>query len=100
MENNCLNLMNLFKRILISTEIAYHLKNKKKIFNELTKERSSELSNLEKKINPNNLINKYKTEGRSLKDLRNYQNPRNLFKDLRDGNVNPKEVLRNQINFK
>ena len=29
MENNLLNLMNLLKRILISKEIVYHLKNKK-----------------------------------------------------------------------
>ena len=47
MQNNLLNLMNLSKMILILTEIAYHLKNKK-IFNELVEERSSEFSNLEK----------------------------------------------------
>ena len=39
-------------------------------------------------------------QGRILKDFRNYQNPIELFKDLRDGNINPKEVLRDQINFK
>ena len=47
-----------------------------------------------------NLIYKYKTEGRSPTDFRNYQNPIKLLKDLRDGNVNPKEVLINHINFK
>ena len=47
MENNWLNLMNLFKKILISTEIVYHLNNKK-IFNELVEERSFEFKNLEK----------------------------------------------------
>ena len=31
MENKGWNLMNLLKKILISTEIAYHLMNKKKI---------------------------------------------------------------------
>ena len=30
MEKNWLNLMNLFKNILISTEIVYHLMNKEK----------------------------------------------------------------------
>ena len=31
---------------------------------------------------------------------KNYQNPIDLFIYLRDGKINPKEVLRNQINFK
>ena len=43
---------------------------------------------------------KYKTEGKSPKDFRNYQNLIELFKSLRDGNVNPREVLKNQTNFK
>ena len=61
MENNWLNLVNLLKRILISTEIAQHLKNKK-VFIELVEERSSELKNLAKRVNPDNLIYIYKTE--------------------------------------
>ena len=52
--------------------------------------------NLEKRINPNNFIYKDKTERISLKDFSNYQN----LIVLRDGNINPKEVLKNQINFK
>ena len=43
---------------------------------------------------------KYKTEGRSPKDFSGYQNPVDLFINLRDGNVNPREVLKNQIDFK
>ena len=46
------------------------------------------------------MIYKYITEGMSLKDFSNYQNLIDLFKDLRDGNINPKEVVKNQINFK
>ena len=42
----------------------------------------------------------YKAEERSLEIFRNYQNLIELFKDLRDGNVNPKEVLKDQIDFK
>ena len=91
MENNWLNLMNLLKRILILTEIVYHMKNKK-IFNELIRKRLSEFHNLEKRINPNNLIYRYKTGGKSPKDLRNYQDSINLFKNLRDVKVNPTEV--------
>ena len=92
--------MNLLKRILISTEIAYHLKNKTKIFYEFIKERSSEFWNSEKRINLDNLIYNCKTEGRSPKDFRNYQNLIKLFKDLRDGILSPREVLKNQNNFK
>ena len=54
---------------------------------------------LHKRINPDNLIYKYKTEVISPKDYSNYQNPIELFKDLRNGNKNPKEVLKDQINF-
>ena len=32
--------------------------------------------------------------------FRNHQNPIVLFKDLRDSNTNPKEVLKGQIKFK
>ena len=89
--------MNLLKKILISTKIVYHLKNKK-IFNELVKERFSEFR--KKKINSENLIYKYKTIGISPKYFSSYQNPIKLFKDLRDGNINPKEVLKDKIVFK
>ena len=46
------------------------------------------------------MIYTYKTEGRSPKYFSNYQNLIDLFIDLRYGNINPKEVLKNQINFK
>ena len=46
------------------------------------------------------MIYNKKTEARSLKDFRNYQNPFGLFKNSRDGNVNPREVLKNQIKIK
>ena len=54
--------------------------------------------NLTEKINPNNLIYKCKTEETSLKDFSNYQKPIDLFIDLIDGNKNPREVLKDQIN--
>ena len=46
------------------------------------------------------MIYKYKTERKSWKDFSNYQNVMYLFIHLIDGNVNPQEVLKNQINFK
>ena len=70
------------------------------MFIELIRERSFEFHDLEKIINPNNLMYKYKTEGISPKDFSTYQNPIHLFENLIDGNINPKEVLKNQINFK
>ena len=36
----------------------------------------------------------------SPKDFSGYQNTIDLFKNLTDGNINSKEVLKNQINFK
>ena len=87
--------MNLSKRFLISTGIVYALKNNiKYLFNLLKKG----LLNLG--INPGNFIYKYKTEGRNSKKFRIYQNPIELFKNLKDDNINPKEVLKDQINFK
>ena len=41
----------------------------KKVFNELVEGRPSEFKGLEKRINPDNLIYKYKTEGISPKDF-------------------------------
>ena len=72
----------------------------KQLFHEHVEEKSYEFQNLENKINPNNLIYKYKTEGRNLKDFSGYQNPIDLFINSKDGNINPKEVLKDQINFK
>ena len=34
------------------------------------------------------------------KDFRNYRMSLNLFEDLRDGDINPKELLKNQTRFK
>ena len=73
MENKWLNIIHLLKRILILTETAYHLK-RKKINEPIIKERSSNFWKLQKKINSDNLIYMQKTEARSPKDFRNYQN--------------------------
>ena len=52
--------------------------------------------NLEKGINTANLIYKYQTEGKSPRDFNNYQNFIDLFINLRDGNLSPREGLKNQ----
>ena len=79
MGNNWLNLMNLLKRILISTEIVYHLMNKEKYLMNLLKKSLLNFRTQKKKIDTSNLIYKYKTEGSSPKDFSNYQNPMDLF---------------------
>ena len=66
-------------------EIVHHLKNKQNIFNERGEERSSEFRDLEKRINPDKWIYNCKTKGISPNNFSNYQNPMELFKDLRDG---------------
>ena len=87
------------EKILLSTEIVHHLMNKEK-FNKLVEEKYYEFQNLKEKINPNNLIYNYKTEGKISTDFSDYQNPIDIFINLSDGNVNPREVLKNQIEFK
>ena len=72
----------------------------KKIFNESVEEKSFEFQNLKEKINSDNLIYKYETERIIPKDLSNYQNLIDLFINLRDDNINPRELLKNQIKFK
>ena len=46
------------------------------------------------------MIYNHKTEGKSWKDFSRYQNPIDIFINLRDGNINPREVLKNQTDFK
>ena len=70
------------------------------MFNELAEKKSYEFQNLKEKIKPDNLIYKFKIEGRILKGFSNYQNPIHLFINLRDDNVNPRKVLKNQNDFK
>ena len=56
--------------------------------------------NLEEKVNPNNLRYIYKTEGRIPKSFSYYQNLIVFFIKLGDGTVKPREILKNQIDFK
>ena len=73
---------------------------RKEIFNRLVKERHLEFSDIKDKIDPRNLVYIFKTVENELKDFLNYQMPLKLFEDLRDGHINPKELLKNQARFK
>ena len=72
----------------------------KKLFSRLVQEKSYEFQNLKEKINPKNLIYNYKAEGKSQKYFSGYQNQIDLFMNLRDSHVNPREISKNQIDFK
>ena len=71
-----------------------------KIFNKLAEEKSFQFRNLKRKSDPGNLVYRHKTKGISPKDFSNYQNPMNLFINLRDGNIKSRDLLKDQINFK
>ena len=72
----------------------------KQIFNRFVKERALDFFYIKDKIDPNNLVYIFKTGLNEPKDFGNYQIPLKLFEDLRDGDTNPKEVLKNQARFK
>ena len=72
----------------------------KNVFNRLVEEKSYEFLNLKEKINPNNLIYYYKNEGRRSKNFSGYQNSIDLLINLRDGYVNPREILKNITELK
>ena len=71
----------------------------KEIFNRLVKERALKFSDIKDEIDTNNLVYTYKTDGNEPKVFRNYQALLKLFEDLRDGNINLKEMLKNQARF-
>ena len=84
----------LIKKGLKIEKDAIPLEKRKKTFNKLVEEKYFEFKKLKQKLNPNNLIYRYKTEGISPKDFSNYQNLIYLFISLRDGNINPREVIK------
>ena len=72
-----------------------HEKQKER-FNRLVKERALEFADIKYKIDTNNLVYRFKTGGNEPEDFVNYQMPLKLFEDLRDGDINPEELLKNQ----
>ena len=76
------------------------LDKQKETFNELVRERALEFSDIKDKIDPNNLIYVYSTGKSNPKGFGNYQMPMKLFEDLRDGEIDPKEILKNQPRLK
>ena len=73
------------------------LRKQNKLFNESINERASKFDGIKDKINPNKLIYKFKTVGKIPKVFRDYQMLLELFGNLRDDGVHPKEVFKNKI---
>ena len=98
------------KQITESNEIAKNhfntdrsgvsLDKQKEIFNELLREMALEFYDIKDKIDPNNLVYVQSTAKNNLKDFGKYQMPMKLFEDLRDGQIDPKEVFKNQARLK
>ena len=76
------------------------LDKQKEIFNDLVRERALEFSDIKDKIDPNNLVYVYSTGKSNSEGFGNYQIPMKLFEDLRDGEIDPKEILKNQARLK
>ena len=66
-EKELVDLINIFKKILISIETVHHIKNV------LLDEAAYEFDSIKNKINPNKLIHNFMTEERSPKDFRGYK---------------------------
>ena len=70
------------------------------LFSRLVEERAHEFVDIKDNIDLNKLVYKFKTGVNEPKDFTNYQIPWKLSEDLREGDINPKEVLKNQARFK
>ena len=86
-ENKYMNLMRLLK-------MKYLRNIWKEIFKKLIKERALDFADIKDKFDLNNGI---KTKENKPKNFRNYQILLQLFENLMVGDVNPKEVLGNEV---
>ena len=70
------------------------------MFDDLARETILEFSDTKEKIDPNNLVYVFSTGKIYPKDSGNYQIPMKIFEDLRDGEIDSKEVLKIQARLK
>ena len=76
------------------------IEKQEELFSRLVEERAHEFFDIKDNIDLNKLVYKFKTGVNEPKDFTNYQIPWKLSEDLREGDINPKEVLKNQARFK
>ena len=72
----------------------------KEIFNRLAKERVLKFTDITDEIDPDDLVYRFKINENDQKEFENYQMLLKSFEDLRDGDINAKEVLKNQKRLK
>ena len=58
------------------------------------------MADIKDRIDPNDLVYNFKGNENKSKDFGNYQLSLILFDDLKDGDINPKEVVKNHARFK
>ena len=63
------------------------------------KGRAFEIADIKDEVNSNNLIYSFRTKGNKPKDFWKLSNATEIIWRFKDGNVNPKEVLKNQSRF-
>ena len=63
------------------------------------KEKALEFADVKDKIDPNNLVYSFKSSENEPKDFGNHHMQLKLIEDVKDGNMNPKEVLKNEARF-
>ena len=76
------------------------LEKQKEIFNGLVNARALQFADTKGKDDPNNFVYKFSGSEQISKDFGNHEMPLKLFEDLRNGDINPKEVLKKQARFK
>ena len=71
----------------------------KEIFNELADKKLNEINELDKKVNPDDLIYRYKGNT-SNKEFNTYDNSLDLIDKIKNGEIKLAEAKNNQINFR
>ena len=75
------------------------ISNEKEIFNKLVDERLDEITRLDEKVNPDNLIYRYKGKTADTK-FDKFDNAFNLFDKIRNGKIKLADEKNDQIKFK
>ena len=70
------------------------------MFNRLVKEKGLEFSDIKDKVDLNYFVCNFSSSENKSQKIGNYHMPQKEFEDLRDGDINPKEVLKIQVRFK
>ena len=87
------------KKYAFDDEDSPLISKQKEIFNELADKRLNEISELDKKVNPDDLIYRYKGNT-SNEEFNMYDNALDLIDKIKNGKIKLAEAKNNQINFR